>query len=1139
MDKHKIVSPLALAIALTTIPLWSQANTCEPAAGKFVSLEGSVEVAHAEQSQWDYATPTTRLCEGDSIRVGSRGRAAIQLANDAVLRLDQNTTMRLVDVVVKAGDPTLLELVVGAFKSFSRAPRTMTVSTPYVNGMIEGTEFSMRVADKAAQVSVFEGKIRTANAFGEVTLTHGQSAAITAGSAPRLETLVNQNDSVQWALYYPPLLAALGGSSNSQPAVAAALASASKGDATGALATLDALPAGTRTAASHTLRASLLLNVGQVGEARAAIDAALAVEANAGPALALRAMIEVVQNQREQALADAQAAKAKGGGAAASIALSYALQSTFKLDAAREEMLSAAAAFPDNALVQARLAELWLMNGERSKALEAAHRAETLAPDLAKPQLVLGFAELAANRAPDAAARFRRAVEGASADPLAHFGLGLALIKQGQLTDGRRELEAAVALDGSNALLRPYLGKAYYEEKRSPLDAQQYRIAQELDPADPTAFLYEAIRKQTDNQPVGALHDLQKAIALNDNRAVYRSRQLLDSDQASRGASIARIYSDLGFEQRALAEGWKSVNLDPGNFSAHRFLADSYASRPRHEIARVSELLQSQLLQPLSSSPIQPRLAESNLGLISSGGPGAVGFNEFNRIFTRDGFSVQGSTVIGEHDTYAGEGVVSGIIGKTAFSLGGFHYETDGYRKNSDQRDDMANAFVQYELSSETSVQAEYRHRDSLRGDLAQRFFKDNYFPGERHDDIKDSYRIGMRHEFSPNSTLLGSFMYQEAEFRTVDRAPPALPPPVNLYLIDLMLPTQAFGTEIQHLFRSRFVSVTSGVGFFDINAQNNQQVGVELNVPPFIRFPPSFSTQDLDTRHVNAYVYSYLHPFENVVVTVAGSGDFIESDYELTGTQNHLNPKLGVTWEPRPGTVLRAAGFRTFKRTLITDQTLEPTQVAGFNQFFDDINGTLAWRYGGGLDQQLGATLFAGAEITKGDLSVPYQDNSQFPAVTYRSSAWDEGQARAYLFWTPLDWLALRSEYQYEYNTENLQANPDRPFINFRAMDTQRVPLSASVFLPEGFSGNVRGTYVHQHGSFVDVSGACCRAGDSDFMLLDASVSYRLPKRYGIVSVAGTNLTDRRYNYFDFDFRNPMFQPSRAVFARITLSFP
>ena len=70
------------------------------------------------------------------------------------------------------------------------------------------------------------------------------------------------------------------------------------------------------------------------------------------------------------------------------------------------------------------------------------------------------------------------------------------------------------------------------------------------------------------------------------------------------------------------------------------------------------------------------------------------------------------------------------------------------------------------------------------------------------------------------------------------------------------------------------------------------------------------------------------------------------------------------------PGTTVRAAAFRVLKRTLVTDQTLEPTQVAGFNQFYDDVNGATSWRYGLGLDQKFGRDVFAGAEISKRGLS-------------------------------------------------------------------------------------------------------------------------------------------------------------------------
>ena len=182
-------------------------------------------------------------------------------------------------------------------------------------------------------------------------------------------------------------------------------------------------------------------------------------------------------------------------------------------------------------------------------------------------------------------------------------------------------------------MMRSYLGKAYYEEKRSDKVSEQLKIAKKKDPKDPTPYLYDAIEKQTTNRPVEALHDLQTSIELNNNRAPYRSQLLLDSDLASRSAAIGRIYTDLGFQKRALLEGWLSATTDPTNFSAHRFLADSYSVLQRHEIARVSELLQSQLLQPTNMTPIQPRLGESNLFLINAGGPGTLSFREFNPLF--------------------------------------------------------------------------------------------------------------------------------------------------------------------------------------------------------------------------------------------------------------------------------------------------------------------------------------------------------------------------------------------------------------------------------------------------------------------------------------------------------------------------
>ena len=75
-------------------------------------------------------------------------------------------------------------------------------------------------------------------------------------------------------------------------------------------------------------------------------------------------------------------------------------------------------------------------------------------------------------------------------------------------------------------------------------------------------YLYDAVRKQNENRPVEALEDLQKSIARNDNRAVYRSRMLLDEDRAVRGANLARIYNDLGFNELGVVTARRSADED-------------------------------------------------------------------------------------------------------------------------------------------------------------------------------------------------------------------------------------------------------------------------------------------------------------------------------------------------------------------------------------------------------------------------------------------------------------------------------------------------------------------------------------------------------------------------------------------------
>jgi tetratricopeptide (TPR) repeat protein len=438
-----------------------------------------------------------------------------------------------------------------------------------------------------------------------------------AGQAPAPYVLVRPRDAVQWALFYPIILLPLADRSGMAAREIAgplgeAVELAGRGEFTAAFARFDSIPEAERGAEFYLYRAATLLSVGRVEEARADIDQALARDPTEGRAYALSAVIAVAQNERDRALADGgRGVELSPRSAAARIALSYAEQAQFRIDQARETMQQAVQDEPENALAWARLSELWLMGGYRGRALKAAKKARRLAPELERVETTLGFAALAAINIGKAKQAFRRAIELDSTNPRARFGLGLATIRSGDLEEGRGEIETAVALDPDDSLLRSYLGKAYFDERttdpakylrdlvtnfpnqENTLAAEQYAIAKRLDPEDPTPWLYDAIRKQSENRPVEALRDIEKSIQLNDNRAIYRSRELLDQDQASRGTSLARIYNDLGFEQLGINEATKSLSLDPSNAAAHRFLSDVYLTQPRREIARVSELLQA------------------------------------------------------------------------------------------------------------------------------------------------------------------------------------------------------------------------------------------------------------------------------------------------------------------------------------------------------------------------------------------------------------------------------------------------------------------------------------------------------------------------------------------------------------------
>src|SRR6266498_2506795 len=76
---------------------------------------------------------------------------------------------------------------------------------------------------------------------------------------------------------------------------------------------------------------------------------------------------------------------------------------------------------------------------------------------------------------------------------------------------------------------------------------KELTLAKSLDPNDPSSWLYAALLDQQQNRINDGIRDLETSKRLNDNRSLYRSRHLLDEDQAVRGANLSAIYRDAGF----------------------------------------------------------------------------------------------------------------------------------------------------------------------------------------------------------------------------------------------------------------------------------------------------------------------------------------------------------------------------------------------------------------------------------------------------------------------------------------------------------------------------------------------------------------------------------------------------------------
>lgn len=944
-------------IALAGETAWAQVEEV-----RIVQISGYVDILRNGTTNW---TPTTftnlPLNSFDRIRVGTNSSAGIYIPGQNVVRFEARTEVEI-GPQAAASDEHSLNLIHGILSFFHRSePGRIHVLSSGGTAGIKGTEFVMSVLPvngvEQTTVSVLDGEVNFTNATGACQLTNGQQAVAAPGTAPVTTAGFIANNLLQWCFYYPGVLDL----NDVSPEFAAtdknifseSVALYRAGDLRRALTTFpDARPAAND--AEHIFHATLLLNGAQISDATKELDrVSPASEKNQRLVNALRMLIAAVKHEPFTSTLNPQLATEF-------LAASYYAQSQpspKSLDDALRFARRAVEKSPAFGFGWERVAELEFSFGHTDRAAAALESALRFSPANAEALSLKGFLLAAQNKNSEASTQFDRALAIDSALGNAWLGRGLCHLRRGEAKAGREDLLIAAAMEPQRATLRSYLGKAFGDAGNVPRAVHELALAKNLDPNDPTAWLYSALLNEQNNRVNEAVRDLEKSQELNQNRGVYRSSLLLDQDRAVRSVNLARIYAEAGLDDVALREASRAVSADYANFSSHLFLANSYQqlrnSSPfdlRYETPAFSEYLIASLLGPADGRLLAQPVSQQ----------------EYTRLFDRDSYGFSSSSEYlsrGAFNQYAAQ---YGTQGKFSYALESQYNWDPGQTPNGSQETKQVTFKLKQMLTPKDGLFFEIQDARQDRGDTAQ-----YYDPANQANPVykaqekgEPNLLVGLDHQWSEHqhTLLLASFFNDQVSQSNPDTTsyllksvnsgdPPFEFSPVFLAeKLENHLTTESL--EVQHLVTSSHFQTIAGMRF----QAGTYRLGSDLSWSPImdpfdtLYFPnPSITNQSFSARslRLTPYLYEHWHLTskfcligglaydyqslpQNPFLAPLGNGDRIEKQ---------LSPKAGMVWEPTTHSSIRAAYAQSLGGANL-DQSLrlEPTQLAGFAQAYRNL---------------------------------------------------------------------------------------------------------------------------------------------------------------------------------------------------------
>lgn len=1156
-----------------------------------VEKEHIVQASPPANDQWMDAQIGESLDFHERLRTGSLSRAGVRLSDLSVMRLDELTTIEILPPQ-QASDKPGLDIKSGALFFFSREkPRELEIQTPVATGALRGTEFYVSVgANGRTRLDVLDGQVDLGNRFGHVLVGSGEEGDVEPGHAPTKTAMIEAVNIIQWCLYYPGVIDTdeLKFPSGELGALGPSLDAYRQGDLLGALRLYPAAqPPGSE--AGRVYRAALLLSVGQVDKARAAMAA---LPRGAAGREALEDVIAAVKFQEYTPAHPPESA-------AEWIAQSYYQQSRSDLPGALKSAQAATEKDPQFGYAWARVAELQFSFGRVREAQRALEIGLRLSPRNAQAAALKGFLLSANNDIGKARDAFNAAIALDGALGNAWLGLGLCEIRQGRRTPGLQDIQVAATLEPNRSLLRSYLGKAFSNDGNAKKARLEFGRAEAIDPNDPTPWLYSALENKNDNQINEAVGDLEHSLDLNDNRRVYRSQFLLDQDRAVRSANLASIYQDDGMDEVAVREASVAVEDDYANASAHLFLANSYNDlrdptriELRYETPWYNELLLAFLLSPVGGGPLSEYVSEQ----------------EYSKLFEANRIGLSTST------DYLSTGIINeiasqyGTIDNFSYSLDTQYLSQYGIRPNNNLSLSESSAQVKLQLDPYDTLFSRVEFVDTRNGDDLPHYYNQQFVPGQ------DTYLpdlhmtetqspgvaiLGWHHEWEPGIhtlVLLGRLADHISLSNTTNESYQVLPEDTMLaggngalfpgtysafspFNLNYRSDFQIYTAEIQQIFEQPGNTFLAGARY-----QNGEFTTSDLftSLGPNPQFTTPAANQDFGNpfERVSLYAYDFYQPFRWVSLTLGGSYDYMKYpenyrdvpilDYDTSISK--FSPKAGLTLTPFTGTLLRGAYTRSIGGTSFDESVLlEPTVIEGFPQVYrtlipESLYGSVAApRYeneGFTFQQKLSSRTYFGIDLTKSteevrrepgiflaepsttsDPESPYV----YPSGTYEHLSYHENTLVANLNQlVSTDWsLGARWRLSEAVIHDNFTELP-QPFSIKRDALLDQLQLFVLYNHPSGFFAQAQAVWTTQQSQGYEggLDDNVSSEPPADFWQFNVFGGYRFRNNRGEISLGVLDINNQNYQlnplnalYTPIDFYDTI-ATKRTLLVRVRFNF-